>query len=101
MRIMRRTQADEYDVQMWMVTMQDREKRITEYRRNKPIAELERKWNKAKGRHSNHYWCAEWLDLAHARSREMARFFMRFEKSQQEIDPRITQIVNDNFWELT
>lgn len=65
----------------------DRQKRIAEYRRNKPIAELERKYNKAKGRHSNQFWCVEWLDLAHARAREMSRFFMRFEKSQQEMDP--------------
>lgn len=41
---------------------------LEEERRKQPIEELERKWNKAKGRHSNAYWCAEWLDLAHARA---------------------------------
>jgi len=46
------------------------QKILDEYRRNKPISELERKWNKAKGRHSNRFWCTEWLDLAHARAKE-------------------------------
>ena len=55
--------------------MESRQKIITEFRRNKPIAELERKWEKAKGRHSNRYWCAEWLDLAHARAIRFAELF--------------------------
>ena len=44
-------------------------------RRKQPVEELERKWNKAKGRHSNAYWCCEWLDLAHARAIKMCNFF--------------------------
>ena len=55
--------------------MKEREDRIAEYRRNKPLDELERKWNKAKGRHSNHRWCAECLDLATAFGRVFARIF--------------------------
>ena len=51
------------------------QKILREERRKQPIEELERKWNKAKGRHSNQYWTAEWLDLAHARAREMYKFF--------------------------
>ncbi len=46
------------------------QKILEDERRKQPIEELERKWNKAKGRHSNRYWCAEWLDLAHARATE-------------------------------
>jgi hypothetical protein len=44
---------------------------LEEERRKQPIEELERKWNKAKGRHSNQYWCVEWLDLANARGKLM------------------------------
>lgn len=51
------------------------QKILQEERRSQHIAELERKWNKAKGRHSNAFWCAEWLDLAAARAKEMADFF--------------------------
>jgi len=40
-------------------------------RQKQPIAELERKWEKAQGRHSNRYWCQEWLDLAKAMASEM------------------------------
>lgn len=47
--------------------------KIAEYRQQQPMSELERKWNKAKGRHSNKYWCAEWLDLAQAMANEMAK----------------------------
>ncbi len=54
---------------------EQREKQIDEYRRRQPIAELERKWNKARGRHSKNYWAVEWVDLAWARGREMARYF--------------------------
>lgn len=43
---------------------ENRHRKIDEHRRNKPVAELERKWLKAKGRHSNRFWCIEWLDLA-------------------------------------
>ena len=55
--------------------MKEREERIAEYRRNKPLDELARKWNKAKGRHSNKFWSAEWLDLSHASTKVFARFF--------------------------
>lgn len=44
---------------------------IRESRRSQPIEELERKWNKAKGRHSRQFWCMEWIDLAHARAKVM------------------------------
>ncbi len=47
------------------------QKILEEERRKQPVVELERKWEKAKGRHSNQYWCAEWLDLAAARANEM------------------------------
>ena len=49
--------------------MEQRQARIAEKRSRQPIAELERKWMKARGRHSNSYWSAEWLDLASARGR--------------------------------
>ena len=48
---------------------------LQDERRKQPITELERKWNKAKGRHSNAFWCDEWLDLAAARAEEMYKFF--------------------------
>ena len=44
---------------------------IQEKRRKQPIAELQRKWDKAKGRHSNHYWTVEWLDLCYAKAEEL------------------------------
>lgn len=37
--------------------------RIAAYRRNQPLAELERKWAKARGRYSKNFWAIEWLDL--------------------------------------
>ena len=49
--------------------MQEREEKIAEARSKQPLAELERKWEKARGRRSNAYWTAEWLDLARARGR--------------------------------
>lgn len=49
------------------------QKLLQDERRKQPIEELERKWMKARGRHSNAYWCLEWLDLAHARGEEMCR----------------------------
>ena len=42
--------------------------KILAHRRSKPIFELERKWNKAKGRTCRHLWCDEYLDLAHAKA---------------------------------
>lgn len=42
-------------------------------RQKQPIKELERKWEKAKGRHSNHYWTQEWIDLSFARGKELAK----------------------------
>ena len=54
---------------------------LDKYRQNKPLVELERKWNKAQGRHSNQFWCQEWLDLAHARADKTARFFLEYEKN--------------------
>jgi len=50
------------------MTSQDK---IDQHRKNKPIEELERKWNKAKGRHSNRFWCLEWLDIADYRAKEL------------------------------
>jgi hypothetical protein len=47
------------------------QKILEDERRKQPIAELERKWNKAKGRHSNQFWTAEWLDLAAVRGHKM------------------------------
>ena len=47
------------------------QKILDEERRKQPIAELERKWNKARGRHSRAFWTAEWLDLAKARGEKM------------------------------
>jgi len=43
---------------------EERLKIIEEKRRKQPISEIKRKWEKAKGRHSNQYWTAEWLDFA-------------------------------------
>jgi hypothetical protein len=53
----------------------ERQKRIAEFRRGKPIAELERKWLKANGRHSKRYFTVEHLDLSHARARMLYQFF--------------------------
>lgn len=47
--------------------------RIAEIRQHQPMAELERKWEKARGRYSNRYWIQEWLDLAQARGREFVK----------------------------
>lgn len=33
--------------------------------------ELEKKWQIAKGRHSNQYWAQEWLDVAHRRAERL------------------------------
>ena len=55
--------------------MKEREERIAEYRCDKSLDELERKWRKAKGRHSNRFWCIEQLDLARAVAREFAKIF--------------------------
>jgi hypothetical protein len=54
---------------------QERLKKIREYRANQPIEELERKWNKAQGRHSNHFWCTEWIDLAMCKGKKWKQFF--------------------------
>lgn len=43
-------------------------------------AELERKWQKAKGRHSNHYWIQEWLDVI---DRQAAKFISYFNSGNQ------------------
>ena len=75
--------------------MKEREERIAEYRRNKPFDELERKWKKARGRHSNRMWCAEELDLAHAFGKKFADLFNR----QQDIDPRISKLFDENFFD--
>lgn len=48
---------------------------IDEHRRKKSVKELERKWIKAKGRYSNQYWCAEEIDLAKAKGRELEKLF--------------------------
>ena len=44
------------------------QKRLAEVRAKQPIEELERKWRKAKGRHSNAFYAVELLDLAKARA---------------------------------
>ena len=48
---------------------------LAEERQKQPIEELERKWKKSKGRHSNAYWSQEWIDLAMARAEELDKFF--------------------------
>lgn len=52
---------------------EERLAKIKTYRQRQPMAELERKWNKAKGRYTNKYWTAEWLDLAQAKANEMSK----------------------------
>lgn len=54
----------------------ERSERIKQARQSQPIAELERKWNKAQGRWSRRYWAQEWLDLAAARAKEWSAWFM-------------------------
>ena len=49
---------------------------LEQERQKQPIAELERKWNKSKGRHGNRYFTAECLDLAAAQAKELAKFFL-------------------------
>jgi len=58
-----------------MSSNKSRSERIDKFRRSQPIEELERKWKKEKGRHSNQFWCLEWLDLAHARGKEIDNYF--------------------------
>lgn len=53
------------------------QKILREERRKQPIEELRRKYEKAKGRHSNHYWFAEELDLADAKAEEIVKLFNR------------------------
>ena len=48
----------------------ERQAKIDKIRRSQPINELERKWKKAKGRHSNQFWAVEWLDLAIRRAED-------------------------------
>lgn len=57
----------------------DRATAIALNRRQQPMAELERKWKKAKGRWSNQYWSAEWIDLAEKRADEMMEKLRRVE----------------------
>jgi len=59
--------------------MKERKEKLDKYRQNKPLHELERKWLKAKGRHSNQFWCQEWLDLAYARAKLWYELFCSFE----------------------
>ena len=54
--------------------MKSRQEKIDKYRRQKPIKELKRKWHKAKGRHSNRFWCMEQIDLAHAIAKRFREF---------------------------
>lgn len=49
-----------------------RQERIDAIRQRQPLAELERKWLKARGRHSNRFWAQEWLDLCAARAAELS-----------------------------
>ena len=55
--------------------MKERAERIAEYRQRQPVAELERKARKARGRYGNHYWLMEEIDLAIARGRELLKVF--------------------------
>ncbi len=54
---------------------EERQKKIDKFRQSQPIEELQRKYNKAKGRHSNAFWMAEELDIAFKRAEEMYKFF--------------------------
>ena len=51
------------------------QKILQDERRKQPIAELERKWNKAKGRHSKQIWLTEELDLLDAKALASIKFF--------------------------
>ena len=53
--------------------MKEREDRIAEKRRQQPREELIRKWRKAQGRHSKHYWSQETIDLVYVDARELHR----------------------------
>ena len=59
------------------------EKILDAIRQAQSIDELERKWNKAQGRHSNAYWTAEWIDLATARAKILAKFFKKSSEVQK------------------
>jgi hypothetical protein len=48
---------------------------IDAHRQKKPIPELRKKWEKARGRHSKRYYCQEWIDLAYARAEVWANYF--------------------------
>ena len=74
----------------------DREARIAAYRQRQPLAELERKWNKARGRHSNRYWIQEWVDLADARGREMARIIEKLAANQTPLGAEFERVWDEN-----
>lgn len=57
--------------------MKEREDKIAEYRRKQPLAELRRKFNKAKGRRRSCYISQELLDLANAEFDLQRNLFVR------------------------
>ena len=60
-----------------------RQEKIDKFRRMKSVKELERKFNKAKGRHSKNYWCVEHLDYVFALADEL---YFWFEKNKLKRD---------------
>jgi hypothetical protein len=51
----------------------DRLKKIEHARQTQPLAELRRKWEKSRGRHSNARWSQEAVDLVYAEGRELMK----------------------------
>jgi hypothetical protein len=47
-------------------------------------AELERKWKKAQGRHSNRFWTQECLDVAGREADRLILYFKRGAKKEQD-----------------
>jgi hypothetical protein len=58
---------------MGLAMSAERARAIEMYRVRQPAEELERKLDKAKGRHSNDRWCQEAMDVAAARAIEILR----------------------------
>ena len=59
------------------------EKILDAIRQAQSIDELERKWNKVKGRHSNTFWEQEWIDLAMARAKRLSKLLKKLPESQE------------------
>lgn len=53
----------------------EREMKITEFRRSKPVKELERKYEKAKGRYSKRFPCVEAIDFYFSCTNIMRKVF--------------------------